>query len=724
MKQSESIFSLGNGYLGLRGNFEEGAPVYQNGTYINGFYEFRPLVYGEEAFGYAKQSQTMLNLTDCKILALSVDGEPFNLQTAKILGFSRILDMRRGVLTRTVEFESGSGKRILLKTERLVCFHRKEVAAISFEVSTDKEAAIALSSEMVSNESSQLNEWDPREAAPIYGQVLLPVENRAENGRLFSSHKTKNSRLFLAAAADHAVETESRYSLSCSSTESVGKVLYTLQLKPKSPFRLVKYMAYGFSREGAEKPLEEAMEAGFSTLLQEQKEYLDKFWELSDILIEGSEAAQQGIRYSLFQILQSAGKDGERGIAAKGLTGQGYEGHYFWDSMIYVLPFFTYTQPKIARNLLKFRHCLLPHAKERAETLSHKGALFAWRTINGEEASAYFPAGTAQYHINADIIYALKKYVEATGDESAIDEFGEEMLRETARFWCDLGFFKEGRFHIHEVTGPDEYTALVNNNVYTNIMARENLLFAAERVGNPDREWREAAEKMFLPYDEKSGIFPQDESFLEKERWDFKNTPKENYPLLLHYHPLDIYRRQVLKQSDLLLAMFLLSKYFTDEQIKTNFDFYDPLTTGDSSLSDCVQGIMAARIGYPEKSYRYFVETVEMDLENINHNVRDGVHIASMGGSWLYIVYGFAGMRDDDGNISFHPRVPEQWRRLQFTLKIRNSRISVSLTPKSAAYKLIEGEPLTISHLDEKLHLKEKGKSYERKNLSIQSGAV
>lgn len=719
LPQSESIFSVGNGYLGFRGNFEEGAPVYQNGTYINGFYEFRPLIYGEEAYGYAKNSQTILNLTDCKIIRLSVEGEIFDLSRADVIDYSRILDMQKGILFREVVFKTISGKTIHVKSERLVCFHRKEIAAISYEVHTDIEVQVIVSSEMISNESNQLNEWDPRAAASLYGKVLLPVENYADQERLFSSHITQNSKLTLAVCAEHRVSTASDYTMTNSSEESVGKIVYTINLKPDAPFRLYKYMVYGTTKEQIQKPLKKAVKDGFPTLLQEQKEYLDHFWNDADVIIDGNDAAQQGIRFSLFQILQSVGKNGERGIAAKGLTGQGYEGHYFWDSMIYVLPFFIYTQPTIARNLLKFRHTLLSCARERATTLHHKGALFAWRTINGKEASAYYPAGTAQYHINADIIYALKKYYDVTDDTSIIEEFGEEMLIETANFWCDLGFFNNKKFQIHEVTGPDEYTALVNNNVYTNLMARENLLFAYQKVKNPKEEWKHAAEQMFIPYDEASGIFPQDDNFFEREPWDFANTPPEHYPLLLHYHPLEIYRKQVLKQSDLLLAIFLLRKYFTDKQIKDNFAFYDPLTTGDSSLSDCIQGILAAEIGDYEKSLRYFTETVEMDLENINHNVRDGVHIASMGGSWLYLVYGFAGMRDDDGNISFRPRLPKVWNRVEFKLKIRNSQIHVCLTQDQTIYTLIGGNPLTIAHGNDEIYLEKIGVSYDRQNLPL-----
>src|SRR5262249_19396910 len=305
------------------------------------------------------------------------------------------------------------------------------------------------------------------------------------------------------------------------------------------------------------------------------------------------------------------------------------EGHYFWDTEIYLFPFLIYTSPLTAKNLLRFRYSMLDRARARARELNHKGALFPWRTIGGEEASAYYEAGPAQYHINADIIYALRKYVNATGDEEFLFHYGAEMLVETARFWHDLGFFssrKEGKFCINGVTGPDEYKTVVNNNTYTNLMARENLRYAVEVVERLQVQqanlfealirktalelsevegWREAANNMYIPFDATTGIHPQDDTFFDREPWDFKNTPADRYPLLLFYHPLNIYRHQVIKQADVILAMFLLGHEFSLETKKRNFDFYDPLTTGDSSLSSCIEAIVALEIGEFEKAVNY-----------------------------------------------------------------------------------------------------------------------
>ena len=356
--------------------------------------------------------------------------------------------------------------------------------------------------------------------------------------------------------------------------------------------------------------------------------------------------------------------------------------------------------------------------------------MFPWRTINGEEASAYYAAGTAQYHINADIMYAMRKYVNATGDKEFLQEYGAEMLVETARLWNDLGFYSErrgGKFCINGVTGPDEYNTVVNNNLFTNLMARENLRYAVEtiewlRTEKPEalailankteldpaepKEWQTAADHMFVPYDEEKGIHPQDDQFLDKEHWDFENTPLEKYPLLLSFHPLTIYRHQVIKQADVVLAMFLLGHEFSLEQKKRNFLYYDPLTTGDSSLSACIQSIIANEIGEFDKATDYARIALLTDLSDVHGNVKDGCHIASMGGIWMVLAYGFAGMRDHDGTLSFRPnRASDATGRLQLSVTVRGQLLQVEVGETSAKYSLREGDGLVIRHEDEEIRL-------------------
>jgi alpha,alpha-trehalose phosphorylase len=757
LAQTETLFSLSNGYLGMRGNCEEGRPVFQRGTFVNGFHETWPIVYGEEAYGFARTGQTIVNVTDSKIIRLYVDDEPFYLPTANLLRFERALDMRAGTLDRDILWETPSGKRISIKSRRLVSFQHRHVAAISYEVTVlNARAPVVISSEMVTEQSIRAIGGDPRRARGFEHRVLLPKTSYAKDHRIGLSYVTNNSKMTMACGIEHAVETVCPYSYQSKCSDDAGQVVFSVDAQEGKPFQLTKYMTYHTSRsatteelsERAERTLDRALGHGFDELLAGQQEYLDDFWRGSDVEFQGAHPkAQQLIRWNLFQIIQASGRAEGAGIPAKGLTGLGYEGHYFWDTEIYILPFLMYTAPRIAKNLLKFRHSMLDKARQRAREVNQRGALFPWRTINGEEASAYYAAGTAQYHINADIMYGLEKYVEVTGDEAFLHEEGAEMLVETARLWNDLGFYskrKGGKFCIHGVTGPDEYNTVVNNNTFTNLMARENLRYAATTVESlrreqPERfaalvdktgvdvpeveEWKRAADMMYIPFDWKARIHPQDDSFLDKEVWDFKNTPPDKYPLLLYHHPLVIYRRAVIKQADIVLAMFLLGQEFSPQQKKRNFDYYDPLTTGDSSLSACIQGILASEIGYTEQALEYLRYAVLMDLADIAGNVQDGIHIASIGGTWMATVYGLAGMRDYGGQVSFNPRpLPGGMKRIRFPLTIRGHVLEVSIDRESVTYSLREGDGLVIRHKDEEIRLSPDARSAVRPLLKPKRG--
>jgi alpha,alpha-trehalose phosphorylase len=723
----------------MRGAFEEGLPVFQSGTFVNGFYETWPIVYGEEAFGFAKTGQTMLNVTDSRIIKLYVDDEPFVIYKANIIEYERALNMKEGTLDRQLVWETPSGKKVAIRSRRMISFEHRHIAAIEYEVTLlDAKAPVVIASQVNSNSSNQANEDDPRLAKGFQGNVLQSLANFQENNRITLVHGTKNSKLNLACGIDHSIDCECAANIETSSSENEGQVVFSIDGEPDKPIRLIKYICYHTSgtappnemRDRVDRTLDRAVNHGFDKLLAEQQEYMNKFWYLSDVQLKvANPRAQQYLRFNLYHLLQASARAESVGVPAKGLTGQAYEGHYFWDTETYVLPFLIYTAPRLAKNLLKYRYNMLDKARQRAREVNQKGALFPWRTINGDEASAYYAAGTAQYHINADIMYAMKKYVDVTGDEEFLYNYGAEMLVETARLWEDLGFYLKGdsnRFHIHGVTGPDEYNTVVNNNTYTNLMARENLRYAVETVEtlrennrelyatlvhdtglkkNEIEAWKKAAESMYIPFDEEKSIHPQDDNFLNKEVWDFKNTPADKYPLLLHFHPLVIYRYQVIKQADVALAMYLLGHEFTLEQKKRNFDYYDPLTTGDSSLSACVEGILAWELGYDEMARKYFRYSLVMDLADVGGNVKDGVHIASMGGTWMAAVYGVAGLRDWDGRISFMPRLPEKACRFNFKLMIRNRLLEFDISQESLTYTLIEGEDLTIYHFDEETHL-------------------
>ena len=739
LAQAETIFTVSNGYLGLRGAFEEGSPAYRHGTFVNGFHETWPISYAESAFGFATTGQTITNLPDPKIIRLYVDDEPFNVSTARILRYERALDMRAGTLDRQVLWETADGRQLLVESRRLVSFSEKHVAVISYRVTVlNAGAALVLSSEIIEHPLPEKNEYnDPRLAQGIAGQVLSQQMAEGKDQRVILGYRTKRSGMALACGIDHILETDCVSSSEAKWGEQGAQVVFLIDAEPNKPIALTKYITYHSSPSDktaelcvrAGRTLDRVVHHGFERLLADQRVYLDDFWKQSDIQISAQPPRlQQCLRWNLFQLIQAAGRADDTGIAAKGLTSQTYDGHYFWDMEIYVLPFLIYTSPRLARNILRYRYSILDKARERARAVNQKGALFPWRTINGEEASAYYAAGTAQYHINAAIAHGIIKYVEITGDKDFLYEWGAEILVETARLWFDLGFFSErqdGHFCIHRVTGPDEYTTVVNNNAYTNFMARENLRFAADAVDKIQEssekhyhalvlrtelkpgevsDWRRAAEQMYIPFDSRLQIHPQDDQFLDLEPWDFQNTPLDKYPLLLNFHPLVIYRHQVIKQADIVLAMFLLGHEFTLEQKKRNFDYYDELTTGDSSLSACIQSIVAFEIGYDERALNYLINALLMDLADVGGNVKDGCHIASMGGTWMGVVYGVAGLRDYGGRLTFYPNKKVQF--LQFHLTVRGQKLAVEIKEGRVTYHLEQGDRLTIYHRDEQLDLR------------------
>jgi alpha,alpha-trehalose phosphorylase len=596
LPRMETLFALANGYLGLRGNLEEGRPGHDHATFVAGFHETWPITHAEEAFGLAKTGQTIVNVPDGKLIKLYVDDEPLFLPTARLSSYERVLDMRAGTLDRSLVWETPSGKQVLVRSRRLVSARHRHLAAFEFEVTLlNADAPIVISSQLLNRQDSDAPDeprasLDPRAARSFPTRVLHQQLRRVDGERIVFGYRCADSKMTLACGVDHLMRTECEYSVQVDASEDLGKVAYLIEARAGTPVYLTKFAAYHTSRsvptrelaDRSDRVLTRAVGTGLEPLVAAQRKALDEFWDRSDVVVEAVPELQQAIRWNLFQLWQASVRAEGSGIPAKGLTGGGYEGHYFWDIEIFVLPFLTYTEPRIARNVLRFRHSLLPSARARAIELNHKGALYPWRTIQGDEASAYYQAGTAQYHLNADIAFAVKRYVEVSGDNRFLGEEGVEMLVQTARLWVDLGFYDGGGvFHLHSVTGPDEYTTVVNDNAFTNVMARAHLRYAADVVERlaqhePERfsvliqdwqlnrrepaEWRRVADAMFIPYDEKLGIIPQDAHFLERKVWDFANTPAENYPLLLHYHPLAIYRHQVIKQADVILAMFLLAR--------------------------------------------------------------------------------------------------------------------------------------------------------------------
>ena len=724
---AETIFAVGNGYLGIRGSSEVGGRASEHGTFVNGFHEVYPIQHAEQAFGFAEVGQTIINAPDAKVMRVYVDDEPLALETADLRDYERALDFRTGQLTMSLLWILPSGKEVRVETRRMVSFDERHLALASVRVTVlNADAAVTISCQVINRQDRDSeygvaqaeNGFDPRKADQFSERVLQPSESWHDGLRTALSYKVTNSGMTLGVIADHRIETENHYDARTVVEPDLAKSVFRVRASAGVPTQVTKYFSYHTGDDVAPRELlnsgrrtvDRALALGEEKILERQARWCEAYWKRSDVEIEGQDELQQATRWCLFQIAQASARADELGIPAKGVSGSGYGGHYFWDTECYVVPFLAYTSPQWARNALRMRYLMLPAARRRAKQMHEAGALFPWRTINGEEASAYYAAGTAQYHINADVTFALGKYVRAADDTDFLHREGADIAVETARLWATLGFWRFGTngqaetFHIHGVTGPDEYTTVVNDNLYTNVMARNNLRYAVSTVrhmaehasADYDRlctrlglhpaeieAWEAAADAMHIPYSDDLGIHPQDAVFLEKEVWDVANTPDDQHPLLLHFHPLVIYRYQVLKQPDVVLALFLQGNHFSAEEKLADFEYYDPLTTGDSTLSSVVQTVLAAEVGYSDLALEYFKQAAFVDLANLHSNTSDGVHVASAAGVWTGLVSGFGGMRDHAGHLSFDPRLPADWSGIRFALQWQGVQLHVTIKQDS-----------------------------------------
>ena len=566
---------------------------------------------------------------------------------------------------------------------------------------------------------------------------------QAEDGVLYYEGTTLQSGMTMACTSEYkiagagqivtvlGIEKEKRHAVCESRMEVPENTTITCE----------KFMVYTSSQDMeadkleafAKKELKEASEDGWQKEFEAQKAKIHEFWEISNVQIYDDEALQQGIRFNLFHIMQSAGRDGRTGMGAKGLSGEGYEGHYFWDTEMYVLPVFVYTAPELAKKLLEYRFRTLNQARDRAKVLGHsKGALYPWRTINGEEASTHFPLGTAQYHINADIAYAFWLYVSVTGDMEFFKDMAAEVLVETARVWADVGYFAEckgGKYCICAVTGPDEYNAITDNNFYTNLMGRENIRYALKslemlkeagadvyeafvsRMGITEEEtayWEKIVENMYFPYDESRQVYALDDRFMMLRPWDDSRIPPEKRHLLYeNYHPLFVYRQRMCKQADAIFGLYLHSNFFTKEELKRNYDFYQEVTLHHSSLSNCVFGMLACQIGYYDEAYEYFAQSARMDLDDYHDNFYAGIHAANMAGTWQAIINGFAGVRVNGGGLELHPYVPEKWKGMQFNFLYRGRKLNIQLTHEKTRVELAAGDAVTLKLNEKEIYLEQ-----------------
>lgn len=732
----EALFHNANGYIGVRGCLEEGVPDgwdTMRGTYINGFYDIIPMRQAENLCNFVEEKQIMLNVVDTQTIYLRIDGEEFTLSQGIVKKNSRILNMEEGYTARDIIWCTPSGKEVSIFIKRMTSFEERSLFTIEYSVTPmNFEGEISFRSYHISTVSNYCNPNDPRMAAESE-QYLHPEEITVEDGSSYVLSKTTNSCLYMCSAVTHKMMAEEHGTGEIYRNGS--SIIYEnwAHAKTGETVSLRKYTVITDSvrelgtKKAAKEILARILKKDLSYYYGKQQEYLARFWNQTEMEIEGDDAMNQAVSFNMYQLLQSAARDSYCNIAAKGLSGEGYEGHYFWDTEMFMLPFFTLTNPRLAKLLLSYRYDTLNAARENAGLLGHKkGALYPWRTITGVECSGYYPSGTAQYHIDGDIAYAIVSYYQTTGDMDFIVEKGAEIIFETARLWMDVGNYSDGRFVINGVTGPDEYTCMINNNYYTNCCAKYNLEWAVkfyekmEEMGTIQslakkielyrdeiEQMKEAAATMYLPYDEKLGINPQDDSFLNKPVWDLANTPKELFPLLLHYHPLYLYRYQVCKQADTVLAYFLFEDEQSKEVMERGFKYYERITTHDSSLSACVFSIVASRLGMKEKAYSYFGDSAKLDSENTHNNTKDGIHTANMGGCYMAIVNGFAGLKIRENGVSIAPFLPEAWNSYSFKFRYQGKLLKVAVRKDAVEISLEEGDEVdltaygTVYHMDD-----------------------
>ena len=719
----ETVFHNANGYIGVRSAFEEGyAPCLDSirGTYINGFYDFAQMKQAEKLCGLTEEKQTILNVVDSQGIRLKIDDESFSMFEGSVLESERTLDMGGGYTERRIIWRSPLGKEVEITIRRMTSFTQLSLFTIEYSVKARNfDGFVTFISTHIGDVHNYHNPNDPRVAAECF-EHLIPVHAEMFDDVSCLVTRTSKSDLTVCSVVKNLLSKKSTTDLqqnghrsTCTITTSIAKnetVTLTKYTVITDSLRSGNCMTQAFSE------METALAVPLENIYQEQRKYLDDYWAQSMLTIDGDEELSLAIRYNLYQLIQSVGKDAHGNIAAKGLSGEGYEGHYFWDTEMYIQPFFVLTNPVISKNLISYRYATIEQARENARILGHqKGVLYPWRTIMGKECSGYFPSGSAAYHINGDIAYAIVAYYLATGDLDFIAEKGAEIIFETARLWLDVGNSYNDQFHINEVTGPDEYTCMVNDNYFTNVAAKYNLhwavkfydllrkseqldLLCAKLNLTPEEicAFEHAERTMFLPYNEELDINPQDDSFLHKKVWNLSATPKENFPLLLHYHPLYLYRHQVCKQADTVLAHFIFEDAQDIETIRNSYEYYEKVTTHDSSLSTCIFSIMAARLKMIDKAYDYFGDSAKLDLFNTHHNTKDGIHTANMGGTYMAVVYGFGGLRLKESGLHLAPSLPDKWNGYHFRINYKGSQIDVRITRKECTFTLCAGAPATI----------------------------
>ncbi|MGY1697231.1 glycoside hydrolase family 65 protein [Geodermatophilus sp. SYSU D00814] len=713
---SESLFTLSNGFLGVRGTLDEVEPSGMRGTYLSGVFETHPLSYPEEGYGQPEEGQALITVADGTPLRLLVDGVPLDVREALPEVHERTLDLRAGTLDRRVRWRTPSGTTVELTSRRLVSLVERSVCAVRYEVRTlDGRAHVVVRSELAAGAVTPegVQNDDPRVAAVLDDAF----EPRAQIGSPTGGalvERTRRTGITVAAAVAHRVEGgRTRTDVD----EQHVTTTVAADLGPGDAVTVVKVVGYNWSTDAgsdsvlgqASAAVDSALDLGWDGLLDRQRAALDEVWATGDVEVDGDPELQQALRYSVFQLVCSAACISGAAVGAKGLTGIGYSGHTFWDVEGFVLPALTLLRPDAAARLLRWRASTLDAARDRARTLGRSGVAFAWRTIDGRETSAYWPASSAAVHVSADVARAFWLYENVTGAD--LDSVGGlEVLVETARMWASLGHEDvAGAWHLFGVTGPDEYTGVVNDNVFTNLMARANLRRAAEacrrhearaaELGVDHTEtaaWRAAADAVCVPWDESLGVHPMNDDFTAFAEWPFEEE-RDRYPVQEHHHYAEFYRRQVLKQADLVLALWWCREEFTPEQVARDVEYYEARTVRDSSLSAAVQAVVCAQAQHPDLALRHLREAALVDLRDLQQGTAKGLHLASVAGAWLALVAGLGGMREDAGELELAPLLPARLSRTAYSVTWRGRLLRVETTREGTTVTLVRGEePVTV----------------------------
>lgn len=739
-RRDQTLFALANGSLGVRTDFEEGHDG--SGSFLAAVYEVHPIAYHERFPGFARSTDTRLPVADGQRIAVWLGEHRVDIDHSQWLAFERSLDLRHGIVERRLRLLTAQRHTIEIHAQRVVPLDAvvagTDLLAIRYSVrSIDYTGPITLASAIEHGQHGASQEEDPRIGVTAADGLRLLSRHCDHAGAHVLQSTHRSGVRVLCAQSHRPMGGGLRFDGAGSTDERIDQ-RFTAQLEPGGGVTIEKFVAYAISpRDDDLAPrvataLTQAAADGFDAIAARQAQTLAAFWKDADIAIDGDPDAERALRFNLFHLLQSAGRDGILGTAAKGLTGEGYEGHYFWDTEAFMVPVMAYTAPEVARAMLLARFRALEAARSHAREMKlARGALYPWRTIGGGECSAHYPTGSAAYHINAAVAYAIGLYLDATDDIDFLIEAGAEILFETARLWPQVGHFNPRRgdaFCIHTVTGPDEYTALVDNNFHTNRMAQRHLLLAvatwqrlqaqrplhalalARRLGLEADEvetWRRAAESMYLGYDHALGIHAQDDTFLDKPRWPLTGTrdTRGRRPLLLDYHPLALYRHQVCKQADVVMALVLAGDGIDADVKRRCFDYYEAVTTHDSTLSASVFGILASEVGHHDKALRYFNDNLQVDLHDLHGNTGHGVHMAALAGSWLGLACGFGGLRAIGGHLHFAPTLPKGWNGYAFSLRWQGRRLRIRVERAGVEYLLKDGVPLRITHAGRELEL-------------------